>query len=134
MDFTTFDKIAEEQFEICRETLKIKEKSYAPGQDRLEQFKKLAEFRKKTEFEIAADLMQKHTTKIYDLLDGKIKNFNLEEWTETIKDHINYLILAKAVLMDKLKELEENRYSVVGITDENCVSEKIYNKHKSNIG
>jgi len=133
MNFKTFDEVVEEQFKICKETLKIKEKSYAPEQDRLEQFKRLAEFRRKTEFEIAADLMQKHTTKIYDLLDGRIKGFDLDEWTETIKDHINYLILAKALLIDKLKEIKENKRDNV-ITYIEDAEEINYDKHKTNIG
>jgi len=109
MDTETFNKVVEEQIEICKETLGLKEKQYAPGRDRLEQFKKGDAIMHRTPLQTLSGMLFKHTTKLYDMLEGVIKDPSLEQWNETIKDHINYLLLAKGLVVEERRINYDNK-------------------------
>lgn len=44
--------------------------------------------------------MAKHTVSIYDMARSE-ETFPLEKWDEKITDHINYLILLRAVVVEE---------------------------------
>ncbi len=68
--------------------------------DRLHNFKKAAHLEGTTPEKALTGMMAKHTVSIYDMVDGG-GNFPLDKWDEKIVDHINYLILLKALVVEK---------------------------------
>lgn len=99
MDVTEFEKVFEHQIEQCRATLIEKAKEYAPG-DRLGNFKKAASMRGVSPREALAGMMAKHTISIYDLC-GMLPCAPVEMWEEKITDHINYLVLLRALVSEE---------------------------------
>ena len=51
-------------------------------------------------------MMAKHTTSVYDMVESG-KPYSLELWDEKITDHINYLILLRAALIDNTNPDQE---------------------------
>jgi len=102
MDQKTFNQIVENQKEDCYATLIAKEKEYSDGKDRLIQFKNVAAMRNVHPLEALAGMMVKHTSSIYEMIDTvKYGGFPpMEKWDEKITDHINYLFLLKALVLD----------------------------------
>jgi len=102
MNLEKFNEIIDEVFSQCKTLLTKKGDEYTGKEDRLEQFKIAATIKRETPLESLSGMMIKHTTKLY----GKIGDYpgiisNVDEWEEVINDHINYLILLKAVLIDE---------------------------------
>ena len=80
--------------------LGAKGEEYATDNDRLHNFKVAAGVQGITVKEALAGMMAKHTTSIYDMIaDGK--THSAEKWDEKILDHINYLILLRAILVEE---------------------------------
>lgn len=102
MNSTDFTEIVLKQFERCHELLNLKESEYSEGKDRLDQFKKGAAFRGKHSYDVLAGMMLKHTTSIYDLINKESEGFpvGIGMWEEKITDHINYLLLLLALIID----------------------------------
>jgi len=50
-------------------------------------------------------MMVKHTVSIFDMVEGP-NTFSEQTWDEKITDHIIYLILLKAALLDEAKIIE----------------------------
>ena len=50
-------------------------------------------------------MMNKHTISIHDYIEDyeREEDHSLEEWDEKILDHINYLILLRALIIDGIK-------------------------------
>lgn len=97
-----FNAIVEAQLEVCTGMLVKKAGEYANDDDRLHNFKTAAALgrRGKTPREALGGMMLKHTVSIYDMIDSG-KSYPLELWDEKITDHINYLILLKAIIVDE---------------------------------
>lgn len=95
MNYENFDGMVEEQFEICKTTLGVKQAQYANSADRLDGFKKAAIVQGVTPMQALAGMMAKHTTSVYELIHEGSTNY--EMWTEKITDHINYLLFLKAL-------------------------------------
>lgn len=53
-------------------------------------------------------MMVKHTVSIYDMVE-RGEQFPLEIWGEKITDHLNYLILLKAVLIEDEANAKERK-------------------------
>jgi len=102
MDQKTFNQIVENQKEDCYATLMAKEKEYSDGKDRLIQFKNVAAMRNVHPLEALAGMMAKHTSSIYEMIDtvGRGGFPSIEKWDEKITDHINYLFLLRALILD----------------------------------
>lgn len=100
-----FNEIVEEQFEICKETLGLKALDYAShSEDRLSQFKRQAAMTgSDSALSECLSLMGKHNIKLNDMNKSVKagKHFTEAQWTEVIKDHINYLLLFKGLLTDE---------------------------------
>ena len=102
MDVQEFEMIFDQQVDICRKILIDKAKEYADDADRLHNFKVAAALGSITEREALAGMMRKHTVSIYDMTRSP-ELYSLEMWNEKITDHINYLILLKAVVAEELR-------------------------------
>lgn len=103
MNSQHFEAVVEEQIRICKDVLIGKAKEYAQDDDRLHNFKNAAGMMGCDPKEALAGMMAKHTISIYDMCrDGEEHSIGL--WTEKITDHINYLLLLKAIVMEEKKK------------------------------
>lgn len=93
-----FEGILDTQIQRVRDVLVVKAAEYAT-EDRLANFRKVANLRGCEMSQAIAGMMAKHTVSIYDMIDSG-KSFEMEQWDEKITDHINYLILLRAALID----------------------------------
>lgn len=99
MDVKTFEGIVMEQIGRCTDTLIQKAKEYAT-EDRLHNFKVAAGLQQCTLRQAIAGMMAKHTTSVYDMCISRDK-YTMELWNEKITDHINYLLLLRAILEEE---------------------------------
>jgi hypothetical protein len=99
MKTTEFNQVIGDQIERCSETLIRKEKEYASETDRLSAFKVAARLQGITEKQALAGMMAKHTTSVYDMISGN-HIYTEEMWDEKIGDHINYLLLLRAIVAE----------------------------------
>lgn len=98
-----FNHIVKDLLNECEDTLLHKAAEYAT-EDRLHNFRVAAELQGVSMQEALAGMMAKHTVSIYDLCNG---DFTPDRglWDEKLTDHINYLLLLKAVFEEKMSEL-----------------------------
>lgn len=121
MNSEWFEKVIKEQIKTCEDVLIGKAKEYATDDDRLHNFKNAAGMMSCDPKEALAGMMAKHTISVYDMCRSG-KDYPIELWNEKITDHINYLLLLKAVveeekyqdLAQKAKRIAEN--SIYGLT------------------
>ena len=89
----------------CKALLDKKKRHRETDEDRLYQFKQVAELRQTSEVSAVADMMVKHTTQLFAMVknheDGE--EITLKEWRATLYDDINYRYLMLCVL-DELLE------------------------------
>jgi|GEM_PF-4805222 hypothetical protein len=83
--------------------LSKKKKNRELPNDRLHQFHIGAVLRQKNTTGAVADMMTKHTTQLYSMVDAESKGeeITLAEWRETIKDHIAYLYIMLADIEER---------------------------------
>lgn len=98
MDARRFNEILDDQLGTIQRMLGAKAKEYATD-DRLHNFKKAAALKGETPIEALSGMMAKHTVSIYDMMHSP-EIFSHEIWNEKITDHINYLILLKALVLE----------------------------------
>lgn len=98
MDSERFAEIVDLQLNLCKDVLVDKAREYATD-DRLHNFKVAAEIQGVDLLEACAGMMAKHTVSIYDMC-GSEQAFSAEQWDEKITDHINYLILLRAIVFE----------------------------------
>jgi len=99
-----FMKAIEDQLEISKDILLSKNSGYAKGDtDRLHTFNRAAALKGITPREALSGMMLKHTISVYDLCADEDPH-SLDVWTEKITDHINYLLLLKAVIIEEIME------------------------------
>jgi len=99
MDHKQFNVILDKQLEDVRNTLETKAVEYATG-DRLHNFKKAANLRGTDAKDALGGMMVKHTVSIFDMIESQ-EYFSADVWAEKITDHINYLILLQAIVIDE---------------------------------
>lgn len=100
MDHATFSEIAEKQLTLASDLLVVKGGEYAVDNDRLSNFRTAAALTGTRMRDVLGGFMVKHTVSIYDMLADEA-DFPIEKWNEKITDHINYLILLKAVILEE---------------------------------
>ena len=102
MDSEHLDRVIEHQYNQCRELLVIKAREYSPT-DRLHNFRVAAKTQGVTLEQAIAGMMAKHTVGLYDLIKRSScgEQFSSDIWVEKITDHMNYLFLLKAVLVEQ---------------------------------
>ena len=100
MDAQEFEKILNNQLDTICTMLSTKAKEYADNTDRLHNFKVAADLQGCSNIRALGGMMVKHTVSIYDMIASD-KAFTVDVWDEKITDHINYLILLRACIVDK---------------------------------
>ena len=108
-----FDNIVETQLQTCKEVLVGKAEEYAT-EDRLHNFRAAAALTGQTMEQTLAGMMLKHTVSIYDMCGGSeraAEGYSMEMWDEKITDHINYLILLRAIVEDREYNKKDNSES-----------------------
>lgn len=101
MKIDKFKEIVQEMFDQCFELLNLKERDYSDGVDRLIQFKTAAILKGESPIDSLSGMMVKHTTKLYMMLDNDFGARDKDQWEEVLNDHVNYLFLLKALLIDE---------------------------------
>ena len=107
MNNALFTQLIENQLERCKEILLLKNEEYGSETDRLHNFNVGAAMTGKTPKEILGGFMLKHTVSIYDMINNK-EHFDAKQWNEKITDHINYLLLLKAVVLEEAERRLQN--------------------------
>lgn len=97
-----FEKILNDQLVSIKETLSCKGKEYASNDDRLYNFKRAAEILQTTPQQALLGMWAKHLVSVLDLIEGRLEP-TPHLLDEKIGDTINYLILLKAVLIEKIE-------------------------------
>lgn len=109
MTFNEFDKLTEDTFEIIRGLRDKKGKEYANSEDRLANFKRIAESKGISPLQVAGIFLDKHLDAInYYCKKGKVASD--EPIKGRIHDAITYLLLMKGLLE------EEETLRVVPVT------------------
>lgn len=102
MNTDDFQKNLTEVHQKVDAVLAVKGDEYAGAadKDRLHNFKVAAGMQGITVKEALGGMMSKHTTSIYDMIaDGR--DYSQARWDEKIIDHINYLILLRAIVVEE---------------------------------
>lgn len=103
-----FRKVLEERLGKIRSVLDSKAGEYARGNDRLHNFKRVAEVKRITPAEACIDGFCKHLVSILDMVDDQAKGsaWTLAIWEEKIGDAINYLILLEALIKEDAPQVK----------------------------
>ena len=101
MNDEKFQDLVIEQLEACVDLLSIKGDQYAASEDRLHNFNRAAELEGISVRQALAGMMAKHTVSIYDMCHYSHITYPDEVWDEKIHDHINYLLLLRAIIEDE---------------------------------
>ena len=114
MDSETFSTIISEQQERSSDVLVSKNRGYAT-EDRLHSFRVAAELGDTSLRQALAGMMAKHTVSIYDMCKSSDEH-SIAVWNEKITDHINYLLILRAVIEDERlpKAYESGKYPSAG--------------------
>lgn len=126
MNSEWFEKVIKEQIKTCEDVLIGKAKEYATDDDRLHNFKNAAGMMSCDPKEALAGMMAKHTISVYDMCRSG-KDYPIELWNEKITDHINYLLLLKAIVE------EDYWHETLGNEGETPVPEPIYANKMRNL-
>jgi hypothetical protein len=100
MTATEFDKLLERRIECIRSTLKTKSAEYAPGNDRLHNFKIGARILDLTPAQVCLGFLTKHLVSVLDIIEAAAGGhaLRLAYLDEKIGDLINYFVLLEAIL------------------------------------
>ena len=96
-----FAFVVEHQTRTCIDMLTAKADEYATDDDRLHNFKVAAGLQDVSAAQALAGMMAKHTVSIYDMIEARDQSYPDELWIEKITDHINYLILLRAIITEQ---------------------------------
>lgn len=104
MNGESFGKILERRLRLIQGTLGMKAAEYAPGDERLHNFKRAAAILGQTPAQACVGMMLKHWVSVLDLVEAEaLRIFKpVELIDEKIGDAINYLILLEAILKEPL--------------------------------
>lgn len=100
MNSEWFEKVVKDQIKMCEDVLINKAKEYSDDSDRLHNFKNAAGMMGCDAKTALSGMMAKHTISIYDMCRSG-QDYPIELWNEKITDHINYLLLLKAVVTEE---------------------------------
>lgn len=102
----TWEERIEATLSRCKEVLLRKEDEYATEVDRFHNFRVAANLLGTTPRAALASMMSKHTISVYDMAMSH-NDYHDYAWDEKICDHINYLLLLRALIeKDKVSELD----------------------------
>lgn len=101
MDSQQFEQVFEETVAMSRHILIEKAKEYATDGDRLHNFIIAGLLQDVRPTVALGGMMSKHTVSVYDMINDADETWeNMEKWDEKLLDHINYLILLRACVID----------------------------------
>jgi hypothetical protein len=103
-----FNRVFEEVVAKSSAVLVKKADEYADDSDRLHNFKQAAHLEKRTVRQAISGMMVKHTVSVYDMMSAQDCP-SLDIWDEKIIDHINYLILLRAAVVEELHINEQKQ-------------------------
>lgn len=110
MDDNTFQVVLRNSFYRSTFVLGNKKKEYAPGQDRLSNFRKAAALQGIAPEQALFGMLAKHLVSVAEMV-AAIEGEACSEavWEEKLTDSINYLFLLEAIVRDRYKwpETEE---------------------------
>ena len=106
MEQKQFEETIEEQLKKSAVLLFSKNAAYNPNDDKLRGFKVAAELGRVTPQKALSGMMAKHTVSVYDMCDSD-RTFPMDVWDEKITDHINYLLLLRAIVEEQFTPSEE---------------------------
>lgn len=104
MQLDRFEGILDAQLKRVQDVLVVKRNEYASA-DVLHNFKKAAHLRGVGLPQAVLGMMTKHTVSIFDMVESG-KPYTMEVWDEKITDHINYLVLLRASLVENVEHPE----------------------------
>lgn len=113
-----FQTVFDEQVNRCSNLLIHKATEYAPDLDRLHNFRIAAHLEGVELRQALAGMMAKHTISLYDMCAAR-NQIEFYLWEEKITDHINYLFLLKAIIVeehDAYERLDATRIPVINGT------------------
>jgi len=110
MNSEKFNQVISEQMSRSEKLLMSKNSAYNPGGDKLRGFKTAADMQNQTSRAALAGMMAKHTISVFDMCYSD-EIFPVDVWNEKITDHINYLLLLRAVVDE---EIGEDTTAIVG--------------------
>lgn len=99
MDTNKFNETVETQIKRCTDVLIKKADEYAT-EDRLHNFKVAAVLQNCTVEQALNGMQAKHTVSVYDMVNSG-EEYPIDMWNEKITDHINYLLLLRAVVEER---------------------------------
>ena len=103
-----FNIIVEDQFSECRATLCRKAEEYATGADRLHNFKRAAALEQTTQEKAVVGMWSKHLVSVLDIADTAHVNLpDMALLDEKITDLINYAVLLKASIVERVRAARE---------------------------
>lgn len=105
MDAEQFNQVFAETVQKSSDVLVSKAGEYADDFDRLRNFKTAADLQNVSTIKALRGMLAKHTVSVYELM-GRNKVPPLALWDEKIVDHINYLILLRAIVIETLDQGE----------------------------
>jgi hypothetical protein len=108
MKDTEFNEIARKTFADCEKVLGMKNIEYSGINDRLHNFKVAGRMLNITPEVALMGMKIKHTVSVYDIVNN-IVNGNLPDLdvlNEKICDEINYLVLLKALIVERTEKYE----------------------------
>lgn len=99
-----FIDVVQEQLIYCFNLISEKGLEYdADEADRLASFKVAGQLEGETQKQALAGMMAKHTVSIYDMCQSDVA-YPKEKWVEKITDHINYLLILRAMVEEEINE------------------------------
>ena len=118
MESITFNTIVGKRFDQCYKTLAEKGEEYSREGDRLWNFKRAGEKRRKTPAEALLDMKVKHDVSIDDIVDGMKRGVlpSLETVAEKIGDSINYLLLLEG-LIEEEREVARAEFDAIRLEE-----------------
>lgn len=106
MNQKQFAKVVAATQQKCTDLLVVKGAEYGP-EDRLHNFRTSSVLQSCTMKQALAGKMAKHTVSIYDMISSG-EDYSLAQWDEKILDHLNYLLLLRAILQEETEsEMEK---------------------------
>lgn len=115
MDSGDFNEVVGEQLQRSHDLLISKNAAYNPNEDKLHIFKRVAALRNTTPQGALSGMMVKHTGSVYDMCESG-EEYPIEVWNEKITDHINYLLLLRAVVEEGRTKTGEELASEEALT------------------
>lgn len=133
MDNKQFDVVLDNTLTLCRDVMGSKSAEYARGRDKLHNFKRASGVLGVSPEKALLGFKAKHTVSIMDIVDdldsGKLPTVEL--LCEKIGDEINYLILLKACILERIyAHREENPVRFATGDDLKTVLEKTGDSHQ----